>query len=269
MTFRLKAAALAACALTLASTAHAKTPEHEDGAPERLLLLGAGAYVSGNPYESAREKTQTGVLPLFFFQNRYLTADLSGLSVNAYRSDHFKIEARVSPRFQLVDPKDTRDFAYLERDTSIDVGARFSAAAGPATLSLELLADATGETKGQEINLDLTLAAQPTERLSLEAAAGLSWKDEKLATWLYGVREKEARAAGAPTRAYEFGRTPRAPSGGAFVPSLGVQARYQATERLYVIAAAEVEFFGDDIVDSPLMAKKRTAAGFVGLVRRF
>ncbi|PXA85860.1 hypothetical protein DMC25_14690 [Caulobacter sp. D4A] len=261
MILRLKGAALAACALAL----HPFAARAQSEEPDHLLLLGAGVYATSNPYESAREKTETGVLPLFFYQNRYLTADLSGLAVKAYESKHFKLEGRISPRFQLVDPKDTRDFAFLERDTGVDVGARFSGMAGPATLSLELLADATGETEGQEINLDLTLAAQPTERLSLEAVAGLSWKDEKLATWLYGLRESEV----APALAYEFGRTARAPSGGVVVPSLGVQARYRLTERLYVIAAAEIEVFDDDIKDSPLMAKGQTAAGFVSLVRRF
>lgn len=250
--------------LAAGAAAHAQSPS-QSGEPDHLLLLGAGAYVTTNPYESARKKTETGVLPLFVYQNRFLTADLSGLAITAFEAGHFKLEGRISPRLQLVDPKDTRDFAFLRRDVGIDAGARLSGTAGPATLRVEYLIDASGETDGQEVNLDLTVAFEPIDRLSVEVAAGLSWKDEALATWLYGLSVKEVGAA----RAYEFGRSPGAPSGGAIVPSLGVQMRYQLSDRLYLIAAAEVESFSDDITDSPLMAKDRAAAGFVSIVRRF
>ncbi|GEM_PF-1004032 len=257
------AALLAACLLVaLAPPARAQSEEAE---PERLFLLGAGAYAAANPYESAKEKTGTGVLPLFFYQDRRFTADLSGLAVKVLAGDRLTLEGRIAPRFQLVDPKETRDFAFLERDLGVDVGGRASTGLGPATLSLEYLADVSGETKGQEVNLDLTLEAAPTDRLTLQAAAGLSWKDEKLATWLYGLKTDEV----GPGRAYEFGRTRGAPSGGVVVPSLGAQARYRIGERAYVIAAAEIELFDDDITKSPLVAKKSAAAGFVGLVRRF
>lgn len=254
--------ALAACALALSPlAAHAQ----EAGEPERLFLLGGGVYVATNPYESAKKKTQAGALPLFVYQTDRFTADLSGLAVTAWRNDHVKLEGRLAPRFQLVDPKDTRDFAFLKRDTGIDLGGRLSGSAGPATLSVEYLRDVAGETKGQEINLDLTLSASPTEKLTVEVVAGVSWKDEKLATWLYGLREQEVGKA----RAFEYGRTPRAASGGVLVPSLGVQARYQLTDRLMLIAAAEVEIFDNDITDSPLMAKDHAAGGFLSLVRRF
>ncbi|MBX9615173.1 MAG: MipA/OmpV family protein [Caulobacteraceae bacterium] len=246
--------------MAFGTAAHAQSDE-----PGHLLLLGAGVYATSNPYESALEEVEGGVLPLFVYQNRYLTADLSGLAVTAFDNGRFKLEGRVSPRLQLVDPKDTRDFAFLERDAGVDVGARLSATAGPATLSVEYLLDALDESGGQEVNADLSVSFSPAERLSIEVAAGLSWKDDALATWLYGLGEDEVGRL----RAYEFGRSPSAPSGGAFVPSLGVQMRYQIGERLYLIAAAEVESYNDDITDSPLMAKGWTTAGFVSLVRRF
>lgn len=243
----------------------ARAQEQEAEQPERLFLLGAGVYATSNPYASARKEVETGVLPLFVYQNRFLTADLSGLAITAYSSDHIELAARISPRFQFVDPKDTRDFAFLERDTAVDVGARLTGSFGPARLSLEYLADASGETEGQELNLDLTVSASPNERLSVEAVVGVSWKDEALATWLYGLKESEV----GPAQAYQFGRSPGAPSGGVWVPSFGVQMRYQLSDRVYVIAAAETEFYSHEITDSPLMAKDFTTAGFVSLVRRF
>lgn len=256
---------LSLCGMALCSKAHAQSDE-----PERLLLVGAGAYVSTNPYKSAKEETQMGLLPFFVYQNGRVTADLSGLSVRAWQNDHFKLEGRVAPRFQLVDPKDTRDFKFLKREAGVDLGAKLSGTAGSATLSLEYLANASGNTKGQEINLDLTMSAQPTEKLSLEVVAGVSWKDEKLATWLYGLTEKEVgRAQSSKVGAYQFGRTPGAPTGGVLVPSVGAQARYQINDRLFAMVAAEVEVFDNDITKSPLIAKDHSAAGFISLVRRF
>lgn len=246
--------------LALGAVAHAQSDE-----PDHLLLLGAGVYATSNPYESALEDAEGGIIPLFVYQNRYLTADISGLAVTAFDNGRFKLEGRVSPRLQLVDPADTRDFAFLERNVGVDVGARLSGTAGPATLSIEYLVDVSDETEGQEVNIDLSWAYAPVERLSIEVAAGLSWKDKALATWLYGLREEEVGAS----QAYEFGRSPWAPSGGAIVPSLGIQMRYQIGERLYLITAAEVESFNDDITDSPLMAKSWSTGGFVSLVRRF
>lgn len=254
--------ALTLSVMAFSPAAHAQAQAEQ---PDHTLLLGAGAYVSTNPYASAKKGTQTGALPLFVYENRFMTADLSGLAVTAYSTDHFKLEGRIAPRFQLVDPKDTRDYAFLKRDLGVDVGGRFSGSAGPATLSIEYLRDASGETKGQELNLDLTLSAQPMEKLSVDVSTGLSWKDEKLSTWLYGLSEKDVGRA----RAYAYGRTPGTASGGVLVPSLGAQIRYQLSDRLFVIAAAEVELFDKDITDSPLMAKDHAAAGFVSLVRRF
>lgn len=255
--------AIAACALVL--TPFAARAQEAEQPPERLFLLGAGVYATSNPYASAKKKTQTGALPLFVYQTQRFAADLSGLAVTAWSNDHFKLEGRVAPRFQLVDPKDTRDFSSLQRDAGVDLGGRLSAAAGPATLSLEYLRDVTDQAKGQEINLDLALSASPLEKLSVDVVAGVSWKDEKLATWLYGLREMEV----GKLRAFEYGRTARAASGGVLVPSLGVQARYQVTDRLFVMAAAEVELFDNDITDSPLMAKDHASSGFISVVRRF
>lgn len=246
--------------IAMGTAAHAQTEE-----PDHVLLLGVGVYALSNPYESATEDAQGGVLPVFFYENRLLSADLSGLSLKAFDNGRFSLEARVSPRFQLVEPSETRDFASLERNVGVDVGARLSGVAGPWTLAVEYLADVSGETDGQEVNADLSIAFDPDERLSVEVAAGVSWKDEALSTWLYGLTEAEVGV----TRAYEFGRSPSAPSGGVFVPSAGVQMRYQCDERIFVIASAEVERFNSDITNSPLMAKGWAAFGSVSLVRQF
>ena len=251
---------LACSLMALGSRAHAQADK-----PEHLLLLGAGVYATSNPYEGALENAQGGVLPMFVYQNRYLTADLSGLAITAFQNDYFKLEARVSPRLQLVEPSETRDFAFLERNVGVDVGARLSGTAGRWTARIEYLADVSGETEGQEFNVDVSTAFEPVQKLSIEVAAGLSWKDEALATWLYGLSEEEVGV----TRAYEFGRSRLAPSGGAIVPSLGVQARYQFSERIDVIAAAEVEHYNDDITNSPLMAKSWATSGFLSVVRQF
>lgn len=262
--------AAAACLFTalVASGPAARAQDEAPAAPrppERLLLLGAGVYATSNPYESAREEADGGFLPLFVYQDRFVRADLSGLAINTYANDRFELVTRIAPRFQFIDPKETRDFSFLDRDMGVDLGVRLGSAIGPARVSLEYLADVSGETEGQELTLDATVEATPIDRLSVEAVASLSWKDEALATWLYGVRQSEA----GPGRAYEFGRSPGAPSGGVWVPSFGVQMRYQINDRVFVLAATEVEVFGDDITDSPLMAKDFTVAGFVALVRRF
>lgn len=251
---------LSAALLAVAPSARAETEDQD-----RLLLIGGGAYVASNPYATAKKKIQTGALPFFVYEKGRLTADLSGLSVRTIGNSHFTLEGRVSPRIAFVDPKDTRDFRTLKRDSGVDLGARLSASSGPATLSIEYLRDISGATKGQEINTDLTLTAQPIESLSLSVVAGLSWKDEALANWMFGLTEKEVGRA----RAYQFGKTVGAPSGGVLVPSLGVQGRYTMNDRLAVIVAARIEVYDNDVTDSPLIAKDHATSGFVAVVRRF
>ncbi|WP_019960538.1 MipA/OmpV family protein [Woodsholea maritima] len=233
-------------------------------ASERTLLLGAGAYVSTNPYTGADDTVETGLLPFFVYKTDRFNIDLSGLSVTAFEVNGFTLEGRLSPRYLLVDPGEIQAFKTLKRDIGLDAGIKVTRTMGGFEFSAEYLHDVVGETKGGEANLVAAYGFSPMERMTVGVAGTLSWKDSELATWLYGIRREDGLSY-----RYEFGDTPNTPSKGVFVPSLGVQMRYQLTERLSVFTAAQVEIYNSDITDSPLMKEDYSASGFISLVRQF
>jgi len=262
MTKLLPTVALVCAANLLSSQAQAQAQEPEPG---RVLMLGAGAYAVTNPYESAKDDVELGALPLFLFQQGRLTVDLSGVSWRALEAGPFQLDARLSPRIPLVDPDDTELFDGLDRDIGVDAGLRIAAERGAFSASAEYLIDISDQSGGQSVDLTIAWSAAPTERLELEISAGVVWSDEDLSTWLYGLTTEEAVMA----RAYEFGVTPGAPSGGVWTPHLGIQARYHLTERTLLIGGLEADFYNSDITDSPLMADDGSTGLFVGVMRRF
>ena len=262
MTRYLTGAALIAAAFALPVSAFAQYEEPDTG---RVLMLGAGAYAVTNPYESAKDDLELGALPLFLFQQGRLTVDLSGVSWRALELGPLQLDARLSPRIPLVDPDDTELYDGLDRDVGVDAGLRVGAQRGAFSASAEYLIDISDQSGGQSVDLNIAWSAAPTERLELEVSAGALWSDEDLSTWLYGLTTEEAVMA----RAYEFGVSPGAPSGGVWTPHLGVQARYRLTDRTLLIGGLEADFYSSDITDSPLMADDSSTGLFVGVMRRF
>lgn len=255
-------AALVLAAFALPASAYAQSDER---APGRVLMLGAGAYAVTNPYESAKDDVALGGLPFFVFQQGRLNIDLSGLSWTALDGGAVQLHARISPRIPLVDPDETELFDHLDRDVGVDAGFRLSLDQGAFSVSAEYLVDISDQSGGQSVDLAVGWRVAASRKLELEASAGVVWSDADLSTWLYGIGRNEAQNG----RVYEFGETPGAPSGGAWTPNLGLQARYQLTERTVLIGGVEADFYSSDVTDSPLMADDSSAGLFVGVMRRF
>lgn len=260
MTIKLTGFALFSALIIIPGTATA-----QDAEPERLIMLGAGVYIGSNPYESAKDDTQAGVLPLFLYQQGRVRLDLSGVTLRAYSSGPFTVEGRLSPRIPLTEPKDTLDFSYLERDVGVDAGVRLSAQRGGLLASVEYLADISDQSQGQSVDLAMSWAFEPTPRLGLELSAGVVWSDADLSTWLYGIRQDEA--LGGPV--YQYGDTLGASSNGVWTPHLGVQARYQLTQRTLLIGGVNADIYSNDVTDSPLISEDASAGVFLGVMRRF
>lgn len=253
-----------ACALTVFCLM-CPTAIAQEAQPDRLFLLGAGAAVQTTPYATAKNDTEVQVSPVFVFQQGRFSADLSGIGITAFEGQGLSLSARVNPRLPLMDPSDTEAFKDLDRKFGVDLGGQIQFERGPFSARLSYLADISDQSEGQEVSVEMSWRFQPTSKLSLEVNSGVSWQDEALSTWLYGIGTQEA--GDGPV--YDFGQSPNAPSGGQWVPSIGAQARYQITDRLFLMGGVETEFYGSDITDSPLMDDDTTLGTYVGLMRRF
>lgn len=262
MTKLLTGAALVFAAFALPVSAHAQT---EDSAPRRVLMLGAGVHAETNPFESAKNDVEFGAVPLFLFQQGRLQLDLDGVTWRAMELGPVQLDARLSPRIPFVDPDDTEDFDWLDRDIGVDAGLKLSAERGAFSASAEYLIDVSDQSGGQSVDLNVAWNTSPLPRLDVEVSAGVVWSDADLSTWQYGIGQDEAQGG----LVYEFGETPGAPSGGVWTPELGLQTRYQLTDRTMLIGGVKADFYSSDITDSPLMADDSSVRVFVGVMRRF
>ena len=234
---------------------------------EPTWIVGAGAFVVSNPYEGAEDDIEAGGFPFFQYQGERISVDPSGVSLTAHRNSQFQLDLLVSPRWQLVDLDDLEGFEELDMDrgVGVDLGARLSRSFGPVTASLSYLGDVSGESEGQEATFQLALDYTLTPRLQAGFGTSVSWRDDNLATWLYGIRPEDKGG----DLTYEYGVTPGAAEDGVIVPSASLQFRYQVTDRVFAIVAAEVEYLGDDITDSPLVEDDVMVSSFIGLARTF
>ncbi len=236
--------------------------------------VGLGFWGASNPYESATEDEDSGVFPYLSYENDWLRVDPSELTIKAVRTQRFQVEALLAPRWVTSDPKNTLNHADLERETSLDIGLRASSTLGPAKASLEYRGDISGEIDGSELTAKLGAQTAVTRKFSIGAEGGLHWRDSKLATYLYGVRADEVLVAGQNGAVidrprYDFAEDQVGHKEGAFIPFVGLQAGYALTDKVQLVAFSGVEFFDEDIRNSPVISDDLATSSYLGLMYNF
>lgn len=226
-------------ALTL-STARADTPKPSGSS----WGLGVTVGVDRKPYRDFDDEAQ--VLPLVFYENRWVrvagpTLDLKLLSGDAwsaglrlrYAGDGY--EADDSPFLQ----------GMAERKSSFWLGGTATWRAGWATLSAEVLGDATSESKGSRMSLGIerSFAAGDFELTPRLVAHRV---DRKFVDYYYGVRAEEATAW-------------RAAHAGSASTNLeaGLRVGYAIAPRHRVSLDLSTTRLGSGIKDSPLVDRRR------------
>lgn len=152
------------------------------------------------------------------------------------------------------------DYRLLEdRDMGFDVGAAMTWKGRAGELEFELLADATGTSKGQEFSLQYRYPIE-IGRGQLTPSVGATWMSKDMANYYYGTLDKEV-ARGV------FDYKP----GSATVPKIGLQYFRPLGEKWSVMAMADYSRLPDKLTDSPLLEPDTngTASVFIGLSREF
>lgn len=253
---------------SLACVAAAQEPGERDEAPTRSPWgIGAAAVVSESPY--AGEGTRVVPVPLLSYEGerfyfRGITAgwrlvDMPGLELallGKARLDGFDVDdldrgrlARNGVDAVLVEDRD--------RGLDLGLGAEWSGTAGE--LQLELLADASDRSGGQEASLQYGYPVR-LARGMLTPIAGLTWQSDDMVDYYYGTLPSEvARGVvdyrpGAATTAH-VGVSFFRPLGGAW--SLVGSLRYSRLP--------------DAIADSPLVDRGSDGSTslFIGVSRGF
>jgi outer membrane protein len=97
------------------------------------------------------------------------------------------------------------------------------------------------------------------ERLTLTPSVGVFYSDESYNDYYYGVSGSESRRSGLDQYT----------AGDSWTPYVGLVAKYQLTQKLYLNASAVYTVLPDDVKNSPMIDRDDSFALMTGLTWRF
>lgn len=164
---------------------------------------------------------------------------------------------RVLATARLFDQPDAA--AGLEdRDSTLETGFEFGARGLWGSLTFGAVTDVLGRHKGYEASVGYAYEWRLSDRLTLNPGLSVSYQDEKLANYYYGVLPSEVRA----------GRSLYRPdSGGTF--NAGLLATYGLGPRWTLVGVVQHQALSAELADSPLVEHDHSLTAVVGVMYRF
>ena len=238
----------------------------EDGPPPRWGL-GAGAIASDSPY--AGEGIRVQPIPLisyrgekFFFQG--ITAGWQVIG-----SESFELAAIAKLRFDGFDIDELSrqklaanglDFRQLEaRDDSADAGVNATWSGMAGELEIEILADVTDTSGGQEFSIEYGYPMQ-LGQTRVTPNIGATWLSDDMANYYYGTLDEEVAR----------GVVDYQPDA-VVIPHVGVNVMHFLGKNWSLLAFLEYSVLPDELKDSPLLEPDSdgTASILIGVSRSF
>lgn len=252
--------------LPFTAFAQADDDEGGPGGPPRWSV-GLGAMIKNGQY--AGEGSDVMPIPLvsyngerFYFQG--ITAGWKFID-----NDAFELAAIGKFRFDGFDVKDLGrvelarngiDYRLLEdRDKGFDVGMAAKWKGRGGELDVELLADATGTSEGQELSLQYGYPIN-IGKGQFTPQVGVTWQSDDLANYYYGtLKEEVARGV--------VNYQPDSVT----VPHVGFSYFRPIGEKWSIMSFAKYSRLPDELSESPLLERDTdsTTSIFIGLSRGF
>ena len=145
-----------------------------------------------------------------------------------------------------------------DRHSTIDMGLDAGIQGNWGSLSIEVLADVLGNHEGFEAGITYEYEFAVTERLAFTPSLGVSYYDEKLADYYFGVRPGEARDSRAAYQPDASG-----------VATATMTMSYALTKDWTLVGVIQLMELGDELADSPLVAEKSSTTAVIGAMYRF
>ncbi len=224
-------------------------------APPGSAALGGGLRMGQNPYLAStnEDQRQLDLVPLYLYEGEYLFARGTSAGLHLMRSDAFEINLYSRYRFQNLDPDSNAYYEGLKpRRQTLDAGIELGIKQNWGELKLDWVTDMLGHHNGNEVRASYRyrMEAGPW---SISPFIGWTWQNKSLTDYYFGVSESEATVE----------RPAYAPGSARWI-SFGVNAAWQATDR--IVWFGNVAFGGADsaITDSPLVEEDSFSSVFVG-----
>ena len=238
----------------------------EDGPPLRWGL-GVGAIAQNAPY--AGEGTRVQPIPLISYEGEHFYFRGITAGWQFVDDETFELAAIVQARFdgfeisELSRPKlaaNGLDSRLLDdRDDSLDAGISTQWSGSAGELELELLADVSGKSKGQEFSLQYGYPLDLGQTL-ITPNIGVTYLSKNMANYYYGTLDSEV-ARGVIN--YK--------PGAVTVPHVGVDFMHSFGKNWTFLALLQYSALPNKITDSPLLERNTngTAEIVIGLQRAF
>jgi outer membrane protein len=198
-------------------------------------------------------------LPLVLYDSRYfyLHSYRGGLKLER---DGWRTELFVQRRFEgfASDDVPTSMVGMARREFGTDVGIGGQVRLGAGAAYAEFLRDAGNVSEGSELRLGYRYERWWQGRLRVRPYATLSWRDEKLNNYYYGVRPEEVT----PDR-------PAYAAGDGINTEIGVQAVYRLTEQYQLLAGFALSRASSEVRGSPVVDQGTVPSVTLGLLWRF
>jgi outer membrane protein len=205
--------------------------------------LGLGAAYSSKVYKG--DDSSFYPIPMIYYQkdNLYFKGKTAGYEL--YKQGDLSLDLIAQWRF---DGYDDSDSDYLDgmhdRKMTIDAGAQLAYFDGWGKTTVSFVNDILSKHNGHQIDLSYQKRIKLDDNLSITPLAGLIYQSNNLADYYYGVRRDEAIAGRAKYTA-----------GDSYNPYIGINVNHKLGENWSVIANAQLQWFDDEIKDSPIVDK--------------
>lgn len=266
---------LSALLSALPFTAMAQAADPDEGIPEEegphqgppRWTLGIAAVVNDSPY--AGEGTRIIPIPLIGFQGEHFFVRGLSFGWQFVENDSFELAAVAKGELDGFKVKDLGrselaahgiDYRLLEdRDSGLDLGLSAKWKGGFGELEMEILADATDTSGGQEVSLQYSYGFE-VGKGQLGPNVSAKWLSEDTANYYYGTLDTEVARGVVDYK-----------PGSVIIPSVGVSYFRPIGGKWSLMGFAKYDLLPDEITESPLIEADTDGSFsvFVGFSRGF
>lgn len=220
------------------------------------LAAGIGIGVGNSVYKGADERIIPVPLIYYNYRDFFLAGTTAGYKF--YNENDLELAVIAQWRTEGYDESDSRHLKDMDdRDMTVDGGLSASYKDGWGKTTLSFLTDMLGKHDGQEVSLSYGKRLQYGD-FSLTPSAGLSYRNNNLNDYYYGVMTKEATPARA---AYN--------SGESYNPFIKLRMQYDLGSRWTAMGIAGYEFLGNEITNSTIVDDNYLISFIAGLAYNF
>ncbi len=217
--------------------------------------IGAAMAVSTSPYTS--HDAYFGAMPFASYEGGRVYLRASGAGVYLWKNERHGIGAEAWHFGLNFDPDDCDDEgmkALDRRRSTLMAGLSYRYTGSFGMLRVGVVRDILGKSDGYAAEASYHIPFT-RGKLTLLPGVGASWQSGKHADYYFGVSRGEADRSG--VHAYN--------AKGSFLPFVGVEAKYDITNRLSAVAAFRAELLTGSIRNSPMTGRACTVSGAVGI----